>query len=64
MLCISRKKNESFLLYDERSGQTAKVVIISTADGKVRIGIEADQSIRITRTELLDRPPRNERPAA
>lgn len=64
MLCISRKRNESFVLTDERTGQQAKVVILSTADGKVRIGIEADPSVRIMRSELLDRGPRNERPAA
>ncbi len=49
MLVISRKAGESILIGDD-----IEVVIIDAQNGKVKIGINADSSIRILRKEIID----------
>jgi sRNA-binding carbon storage regulator CsrA len=55
MLCISRKATESFVLKDSDGNIIANIVILDCGAGRARIGIEADRSVRILRTELEDR---------
>ena len=49
MLVISRKAGESLIVSDN-----IKITIISAANDKVSIGIEAPKAIKIVRQELLE----------
>lgn len=49
MLVISRKAGESLIVSDN-----IKITIVSVANDKVSIGIEAPKEIKIVRQELLD----------
>ncbi|HPJ75272.1 MAG TPA: carbon storage regulator [Clostridia bacterium] len=49
MLVISRKAGESIIIGDD-----IEVVIIEAQNGKVKIGVKADNSIRILRKEIID----------
>jgi carbon storage regulator len=49
MLILTRKRNESI-----RIGDNIVVRVMRTANGSVKIGIEAPDSVRILRGELSD----------
>jgi carbon storage regulator len=49
MLILTRKRNESI-----RIGEHILVRVMRTARGSVKIGIEAPDSVRVTRGELAD----------
>ena len=49
MLVISRKAGESIIIGDD-----IEVVIIEAQNGKVKIGVKADNSIQILRKEIID----------
>lgn len=52
MLALTRKQQESIVIYDA-TGQNRIVVKVSRIDGdRVRIGIDAPKSFRIVRDEL------------
>lgn len=50
MLVLSRKKNESIQI-----GDSIRVVLVDIRGDKVRLGIDAPPSVRVMRTELLER---------
>ncbi len=56
MLVLSRKKQDSIVIDNK-----IHVTIVSCEKGKVKLGIEAPEDVRIMRSELLDReePPAN-----
>ncbi|MFA5340369.1 MAG: carbon storage regulator [Clostridia bacterium] len=49
MLVISRKSGESILIGDD-----IEVIIIESQNGKVKIGVNAKNSIKILRKEIID----------
>ena len=49
MLVLSRKQGESL-----RIDSNIRVVVVSLSKGRVKIGIDAPDHIRVLRTELLD----------
>ena len=53
MLILTRRPNES-LVITTVDGQEIEVVILGVKGNQVRLGIAADESIEILRTELLD----------
>ena len=61
MLVLTRKNRESVIIGRPGTGnQMMKVTILEVRGGKVRLGIEGDRSIRILRSELLERIPATE----
>ena len=62
MLVLSRKTNEAVVLFtygpDGQPRPVATVTVAEIRGDKVRLGFEADESVKIVRTEVLDRPPR------
>jgi carbon storage regulator len=50
MLVLTRRKGESI-----KVGHYLTIVVVSTAKGKVRLGIEAPRSIPVLRTEIIER---------
>ena len=51
MLVLTRKKSEMI-----RIGDNVVVKVISTGNGKVKIGIEAPDDVRVVRAELNPEP--------
>ena len=51
MLILSRKQGEAILM-----DGGIRIVVLSTENGGVRLGIEAPEHIGIVREEILDRP--------
>ncbi len=51
MLMLGRRVNEAVLI--NVGGTVARIVVCELRDGKVRLGFEADQSVKIMREELL-----------
>lgn len=49
MLVLSRKAKQSIMIED------VKVTIVSVSMGRVKIGIEADDCIKILRAEIVDK---------
>ena len=49
MLIISRKKNEGLII-----NENTEIIIIDIQGDKVRLGIEAPNSVKIIRKELLE----------
>ena len=49
MLIISRKKNEGIII-----NENTEIIIIDVQGDKVRLGIEAPNSVKIIRKELLE----------
>lgn len=49
MLVITRKKDESVVI-----GENVKVTIVEISKDRVRVGIDAPESVKITRSELYD----------
>jgi carbon storage regulator len=52
MLVLSRHQNQSITMTLE--GQEIRVVVIEVQAGKVRLGVEADRSITVHRTEVAE----------
>jgi carbon storage regulator CsrA len=58
MLAISRRHEEAVVL---RLGEvTVRITVLSAQAGRVRLGFEAPREVVITRSELLERPLKNE----
>ena len=56
MFVLTRKNLESVIIGCPATGsQMMKVTVLEVRGGKVRLGIEADRSIRILRSELWER---------
>ena len=55
MLCLSRRPGESIMI-----GKDIKITLIDVHNGRARIGIEADKSIEIWRSELTPWTPQPE----
>lgn len=55
MLILSRKEDEAFTFTDADTGKTFTVQVARITGGRVTLAIEADDSIRVTRSELLER---------
>ncbi|RLS55538.1 MAG: carbon storage regulator [Planctomycetota bacterium] len=51
MLVLTRKKSEMI-----RIGDNIVIKVISTGNGKVKIGIEAPNDVRVVRAELCEQP--------
>lgn len=49
MLVVSRKKDESIII-----GENIKVTIVEIAKDRIRIGVDAPESVKIVRSELYD----------
>lgn len=49
MLVLSRKKNESIVISDDIT-----IVVVEIRGDKVRLGIQADQSVPVHRQEVWD----------
>lgn len=49
MLCLSRKKNESIVINDD-----IRIVVVEIRGDKVRLGVEAPQSVPVHRREVYD----------
>ncbi len=54
MLVLSRKRDESIILKDE-NGEEVRVTVVRIDANKVRLGIEANNSTTILRSELVQR---------
>ena len=55
MLVLSRKRNEVVMINDD-----IKVVVVEIRGDKVRLGIEAPQSVQVYRKEIYDAIKRKE----
>lgn len=59
MLVLSRKNGEAVVLFthgpDGKPQPVATVTVADIRGDKIRLGFEADKSVRIARTEILDR---------
>lgn len=53
MLVLTRKAGERIQI--EHNGEMAELVVIRIEGDKLRLGLEAPQSFKFVRTELLDR---------
>lgn len=53
MLCLTRKLNESIIL-QQPNGESIRVKLLELSRGRVTIGIQAEQNVKIFREELLD----------
>jgi carbon storage regulator CsrA len=51
MLIIERKTDEAFWLHTD-GGHEARIIVTRIKGNRVRIGIEADMSVRVCREEL------------
>ena len=56
MLILDRRESESIVI-----DGPARITIVRTTDNRVKIGIDADRTVKILRAELLEK---NERDAA
>jgi len=53
MLNLTRRPNESIVI-TTADGQEIKVIVLGVKGNQVRLGIAADKSVEILRTELLE----------
>lgn len=53
MLALTRKTNEAITIATA-SGELIEIHVVSIQNGQVRLGLEADRSISIVRSELLE----------
>ncbi len=51
MLVLSRKLNESIII-----GDNVRITIVGVRGNQIRLGIEAPDSVKIFREEILDEP--------
>lgn len=49
MLVVSRKKDESIII-----GDNIKVTVVEISKDRIRIGVDAPESVKIVRSELYD----------
>lgn len=54
MLVLSRKKDDEIYFEDEAGNVLARVTVVRIEGTKVRLGVEADQSVKILRGELRE----------
>lgn len=61
MLILSRRRGEAVVLFttgpDGKPRPVATVTVVDIRGDKLRLGFNADESVRIARTEILDRSP-------
>ena len=57
MLVLSRKKDQSV-----RIGDGIEILVLGVHGNKVRLGFKADPSVKILRTELIERDRQNDTP--
>ncbi|QGJ71988.1 Translational regulator CsrA [Planctomycetales bacterium 10988] len=57
MLVLSRREGERIQI-----GDGISLTVVSVSNGKVRLGIEAPQEVKIVREELIGIPPRATNP--
>jgi carbon storage regulator len=55
MLVITRRKDEETILHDPKTGFEARIVIVNTANGAVKLGIEAPKNVIIDRKEVYEK---------
>lgn len=55
MLVLSRQKDDAIIIEDKDGNFIAQVTVVRIEGQKVRLGIEADKSIKIVRDELKNR---------
>lgn len=55
MLVLTRKPGEKIILEDEITGREIVVQVVSLKNGQVRLGLIADDDVRIRREELPSR---------
>lgn len=62
MLVLSRKKGEAVVLFtvgpDGNPQPVATLTVVEIRGDKVRLGFEADERLKIVRTEVLNNSPR------
>jgi carbon storage regulator CsrA len=58
MLVISRKLQESFMIFDPAGVPVGVIKLVDLRGDKARLGIEAPTAYKILRNELID-PPTN-----
>lgn len=56
MLVLSRKRDEKILLKVGDSEQNIEITVVRIDANKVRLGIQAGDSVTILRSELLETP--------
>ncbi len=49
MLVVSRKKDESIII-----GENIKITVVEIAKDRIRLGVDAPESVKIVRSELYD----------
>lgn len=59
MLVITRRIGETFLM--ETDNGTIEVMVLGVNGSQVRVGISADESVRVLRSELIEQEVRDER---
>lgn len=66
MLILSRRIDESFVLFDRDTKQCIRIALVGCSKGGARIGIQGAEQMQIVREELLLQPdvPRDYREAA
>lgn len=52
MLVLSRKKDDEILIEDEGGNVIARITVVKIEGYKVRLGVDADQKVKILRGEL------------
>ncbi|HUX14976.1 MAG TPA: carbon storage regulator [Phycisphaerae bacterium] len=52
MLVLTRRRDESIILTDLVSGERVTVIVTDIRADKVRLGIEAPDSVRVDRAEI------------
>jgi carbon storage regulator len=55
MLVITRRKDQETVIHDPVTGFKARIVIVNTANGNVKLGIDAPKNIIIDRKEVYEK---------
>ena len=55
MLALSRKKGESVIITDSKTGDVIKVQVVHWNNGSVRLGFEAPENMIIKREEIMNK---------
>lgn len=53
MLVVTRRVNQRITLFTELAGEI-EILIVRAQDGKVRLGIDAPEGVKILRNELIE----------
>ena len=55
MLALSRKKGESVIITDSKTGDVIKVQVVHWNKGSVRLGFETPENMIIKREEIMNK---------